>query len=558
LARSKCNGDYCWQIDGDEIVHEKDYDAINRIIANNQDVDIFDFGVVTFYGDLYHMAVEGENWWKWRLSKNKPEIMHGVHKQARQYNTDGIMYFDKKVSDSCEYIDANTQEIYRHSMFVNPSVEQYRKACIENSSDVNLKAYGSQLSRMANNTICVYHYSWYDFERKFDNGHKFWSKSYAYRNNLNEHSNMFSDTENKSSVIESWNDKLKAPVNVVSHPQVMQSKLSSGMRPRIVNISLDRYGRGGVAVWGRFLEKHFNDDYEVVWYAFNDYIGSDNNTIESEKARSFGKWLIDNEMLRGADTIFVDGFWGMSLPDDMPVISVIHGIWTHPTREVVDDGLLKIRQFLFEKQLEYWRNTSHKLVCVSPFVQRILKDEHGIETQLIPNVTYLDDTFVPIEKTKPLILHGITAKHKGSDILNHIKCSDAFANFDIMSLDEAGKHFNVRKEWAMANADVLFAPSAWEANSYLLLEAMAFDIPIITYNTGLPNDGTGDARENPWEEMPYGIRVNKYDKETYMSALMYFFDDNRSVVYQPKQWLIDNNYTISAWIDQMKEAINGI
>jgi glycosyltransferase involved in cell wall biosynthesis len=100
-ARQQCTGDYLLQLDADEIVAEQHKGQFRKLIRTNPKVAIFDFPVINLYGDDGTVRVD-DSLWKWRLSMNIPEIIHGVHGAARELDPETMQItFDKKVSDGC-------------------------------------------------------------------------------------------------------------------------------------------------------------------------------------------------------------------------------------------------------------------------------------------------------------------------------------------------------------------------------------------------------------------------------------------------------------------------
>jgi len=92
---SQCKGDYIFQIDADEIPHEKLIEIIHLVLEENFDCEVFLVPRVNTVPDLDqdHMQQWGwavnENGWinwpdnQWRIWKNKPEIkwINKVHER---------------------------------------------------------------------------------------------------------------------------------------------------------------------------------------------------------------------------------------------------------------------------------------------------------------------------------------------------------------------------------------------------------------------------------------------------------------------------------------------
>jgi glycosyltransferase involved in cell wall biosynthesis len=279
-------------------------------------------------------------------------------------------------------------------------------------------------------------------------------------------------------------------------------------------------------------------------------------STEVDKAQSFINFIKTSNMDRDAMVIFADGFWAATYTGKAKVVSVIHGLWSHPLRDKWDDGILEQRKQLFNYQIAYYKKAKemgHTLICVSPFIQKILKEEHGVDSILISNSVDLDfwDSIriTHLEKTKPLIMHGITSNNKGLDILkqieNHPKIKDVF---DIASIDDIVKHTKVPKPVVFKVADVALLPTKWEASSYLLLECLANSTPIAAYRAGILN--CKDLRHID----DIGVIVDEYDVEKFVDAILEAY--NNSIKYRMgRVFLRENDMTIDKWTAKIKRLI---
>jgi hypothetical protein len=84
---SLCNGDYIFQIDADEIPHEKLVEVLPYVLEENFDCDVFLVprvntvdGITQEHIDKWRWNVNDQGWinWpdnQWRIWKNKPEIV---------------------------------------------------------------------------------------------------------------------------------------------------------------------------------------------------------------------------------------------------------------------------------------------------------------------------------------------------------------------------------------------------------------------------------------------------------------------------------------------------
>jgi ADP-heptose:LPS heptosyltransferase/glycosyltransferase involved in cell wall biosynthesis len=166
-ARSQCTGDFLWQQDADECVHEDDYAKIRKLVKTfPTQVDLIHLPVIELWGSRDQVRTDRHSW-KWRVSRNKPEITHGIAAQAREQRN-GKLYAKKGMSDGCEYIFKDNHQYVPHGGYYTQQLDQVR---VQNPAE-----YG----RIHNETILknlpsVYHYSWADLPRKIRNFRDFWN-----------------------------------------------------------------------------------------------------------------------------------------------------------------------------------------------------------------------------------------------------------------------------------------------------------------------------------------------------------------------------------------------
>ena len=76
----------------DEIVHEKDYDKVKEVIKRlPKATDLIALPVIEYWGGPEKVRID-VNPWKWRLSRNRKYITHGIPKQLRVIDEDGQLY----------------------------------------------------------------------------------------------------------------------------------------------------------------------------------------------------------------------------------------------------------------------------------------------------------------------------------------------------------------------------------------------------------------------------------------------------------------------------------
>lgn len=159
FARCLCENDILVQFDVDEIAHEADVEKW-KLLAKKfpKDTDILHGPVVELWGDLEHSTYR-RHMWKWRMSRNKPEITHAINRYARLTDEKtGKVYARKGMSDGCEYVNVMNYEPIPHKGFWNEELDVLRAYQPEQFGQVMNQIFGQLPS--------VYHTSWLDLPRK--------------------------------------------------------------------------------------------------------------------------------------------------------------------------------------------------------------------------------------------------------------------------------------------------------------------------------------------------------------------------------------------------------
>ena len=171
LARSICKGDFCWQQDCDEVVHENDYEKIRQICKDfpNQ-LDLIALPVIEFWGGPEKVRADIYPW-KWRLSRNKPYITHGIPGNLRKFDEEGNAYSEHG-SDGCDYIRSDNFEVVPCGNFYTQDVENARQQV--NINDQAKRAYEGWFNQIIEAFPPVYHFSWWDLERKIKTYRDYW------------------------------------------------------------------------------------------------------------------------------------------------------------------------------------------------------------------------------------------------------------------------------------------------------------------------------------------------------------------------------------------------
>jgi glycosyltransferase involved in cell wall biosynthesis len=173
-ARARCTGDYCWQQDADEVVHEDDYRKIIELTrAFPKVIDLISLPVVEYWGSKGKVRMD-INPWKWRLSKNKEYITHGIPLKLRREDSSGKTYA-LPGTDGCDYIHKETGEPIPFQTFYTNEIRQVQVQAM--AGDLKSKEqYEVWFNRVVVMLPGVYHYSWYNLARKIRTYKNYWSK----------------------------------------------------------------------------------------------------------------------------------------------------------------------------------------------------------------------------------------------------------------------------------------------------------------------------------------------------------------------------------------------
>ncbi len=179
-ARQQCKGTWLIQLDADEIIQEPHPGAIRNLIKQWKSTDCLDLPCINFYGDVNTIRIE-DNGWKWRISHNDPNIIHGVHAEARIFDPEMMcITMDKKISDGCEYIYADTGKFINHKPTFLIEYLWAQKAVKEGV--ITKEDYIKIVEKVIKENVCVFHYSWLDLNRKINNG-SFWDATFHGKKN---------------------------------------------------------------------------------------------------------------------------------------------------------------------------------------------------------------------------------------------------------------------------------------------------------------------------------------------------------------------------------------
>jgi glycosyltransferase involved in cell wall biosynthesis len=173
-ARKMCTGDFCWQMDSDEVVHEDDSDKIVDLCAKMPSkVDLISLPVIEYWGGLDKVRADIQPW-KWRLSRNQKYITHGIPVDLRVKDKNGDVYAAEG-TDGCDMIHTETGERIQHLSFHNVDAERMRQLAVSGDT-ASLQRYEEWFNNVVNNIPGVHHYSWYDIPRKMRLYRDYWTR----------------------------------------------------------------------------------------------------------------------------------------------------------------------------------------------------------------------------------------------------------------------------------------------------------------------------------------------------------------------------------------------
>jgi hypothetical protein len=195
LARQYCTGDYLVQADVDEIFEENcrsKFEFAIELCKGLNDPPLLALPVVEYWGDDFNKVRVDVNPWKWRISKNLPDITHGIPAHLRKVEN-GLLY-SRPGSDGCNYIFESTGLEVPCKHFVNMEVEKCRQQALTDSA--KLKEYQAWFNEAVSSLPTVYHFSWFSIPRKIRQYRLFWTTFWKSMYNLErDNKNPFFDVD---------------------------------------------------------------------------------------------------------------------------------------------------------------------------------------------------------------------------------------------------------------------------------------------------------------------------------------------------------------------------
>ena len=181
-AREYIISDWCWQMDVDEVLHLEEREKLQRLLQTApKNYDVISLPVIEYWGSSGKVRMD-VNPWKWRVSRNKEYITHGIPSELRMKDEDGNLYAGQG-TDSCDYVEKETFKRVAHATFYDETAHELRIQGL--SGDVaSRKAYESWINQIIDLVPTVYHYSWYDVERKITSYKTHWGDFWKSMYNL--------------------------------------------------------------------------------------------------------------------------------------------------------------------------------------------------------------------------------------------------------------------------------------------------------------------------------------------------------------------------------------
>ena len=173
-AREYVTTDWCWQMDVDEVIHSDIREKLQGLLQTlPKGYDLLSLPVVEYWGATGKARMD-INPWKWRISRNKEYITHGIPAELRMKDDEGNLYASRG-TDSCDYIDKDSYKRVQHATFYDETAHEIRIKGLQ-GDEVAKKAYEDWMNQIVDLLPTVYHYSWYDIERKINSYKTHWNE----------------------------------------------------------------------------------------------------------------------------------------------------------------------------------------------------------------------------------------------------------------------------------------------------------------------------------------------------------------------------------------------
>lgn len=201
-----------------------------------------------------------------------------------------------------------------------------------------------------------------------------------------------------------------------------------------------------------------------------------------------------NQYLKFGDIIITDNGLCNDVDEKYKCIVVQHGLArTHLEREPSWMGTHYVEQ---QDKMALRKNNFY--VSTSTFMQEELYKKYNLKSKTILNSTNLQELKKDSQNNKPIIIGDWRDNNKGLLIIDKLRNSLTQYEFKQIKCS----FFDKEKEYR--NADAYLCLSLSEGNSYSMLDALHYNIPVISTNVGL---FANDYQQN------YGIKINYLERE---------------------------------------------
>jgi glycosyltransferase involved in cell wall biosynthesis len=178
FARAFCSGEFCIQIDADQIFEDgEDFKVKEMAKSFPENADLMHILTIDYFGTTetvrknkwyisndYHMS-------RFFLSRNKDYITHGINVHAMITDGEtGKLYAKEGMSDGCEYINIIDREMIPQFGPWDQSINSLRLT--------NPKEYKKRINELYKQWPKVHHVSWLSIERKIQHFIKFWDRQW--------------------------------------------------------------------------------------------------------------------------------------------------------------------------------------------------------------------------------------------------------------------------------------------------------------------------------------------------------------------------------------------
>lgn len=287
-------------------------------------------------------------------------------------------------------------------------------------------------------------------------------------------------------------------------------------------------GGGGVEQFAAYLKRAVPDltCIGLSDYPQRDAILKDENIYgEYEYAENLNHWLLGSGALNESSTVIVDGYWGLGLQGKVKrLISVCHGTyWGRFVQAQVSSWGEIVGFDNVDAQKDMWESEGVEIVAVSDESAREVHTHCDTKHNICVILNGVDTDILCVQPGAHMgaFMHAATSYRKGLGEIRSL-ITDHNIGIELMgpcpTLEDKANRLN--------EALVFVSPTHHEGNAYVLLEAMACDVPVLTYATGISN--LLDER--------CGIVTDDLAPQNLARILRKFQPDQ----YHPRDWVLEN------------------